>query len=163
MRRVRPHLPLVALSFAAAIATGCTTAPPPNAQLDGLWTVEGLPDVPAVDPDLAAAGEPLYQATCASCHGDDLAGAANWKTPDDGVYLPPPLNSDGHAWHHSDTLLAEIIRDGSGAPDSPMVGFSNQLTDDEITAIIEYLKTTWGPNESTFQWTVTWQERGRNE
>ncbi|MEN8239719.1 MAG: cytochrome c, partial [Actinomycetota bacterium] len=30
--------------------------------------------IPIQDPELVTAGEPLYQASCASCHGTDLRG-----------------------------------------------------------------------------------------
>ena len=108
-------------------------------------------------------GGDLYQANCASCHGTDLAGAPNWKTPnEDGSYPAPPHDSSGHTWHHSDRLLNEIIRDGSDLPQSRMPAFGDQLTDDDIEAILEFIKSSWGPQEREYQSQVTEQEEARS-
>jgi len=105
-------------------------------------------------------GGELYQANCASCHGADLAGAADWKTPnDDGSYPPPPHDSSGHTWHHPDRVLIEIIRDGSDFPQSRMPAFGDRLTDEDIEAILEFIKTSWGPQEKAYQNQVTEQDQ----
>ena len=105
-------------------------------------------------------GGELYEANCASCHGADLAGAADWKTPnDDGSYPPPPHDSSGHTWHHPDRVLIEIIRDGSDFPQSRMPAFGDRLTDEDIGAILEFIKTSWGPQEKAYQNQVTEQDQ----
>jgi mono/diheme cytochrome c family protein len=107
-------------------------------------------------------GGKLYQANCASCHGADLAGAANWKTRnDDGSYPPPPHDSSGHTWHHPDRVLIEIIRDGSDFAQSRMPAFGDQLTDEDIEAILEHIKTHWGSQEKAYQDQVTEQDLAR--
>ena len=101
-------------------------------------------------------GEELYQQLCASCHGVDLSGAPNWKTPkEDGSYPPPPHDSSGHTWHHSDQVLLEIIRDGSDFPQSRMPTFGDTLSDEDIDAIIDFFKANWGPEERAYQEAVT--------
>jgi mono/diheme cytochrome c family protein len=115
-----------------------------------------------LDDELAARGEVLYQQTCASCHGADLAGAADWKTPNpDGSYTPPPHDSSGHTWHHPDQVLLDVVRNGSGFAQSRMPTFADELSDEQVLAILEYLKTNWGPEERAFQWQVTWQDSQR--
>jgi len=105
-------------------------------------------------------GGELYQANCASCHGADLAGAADWKTPkDDGSYPPPPHDSSGHTWHHPDRVLIEIIRDGSDFPQSRMPPFGDRLADEDIEAILEFIKTSWGPLERAYQDQATEQDQ----
>ena len=107
-------------------------------------------------------GGELYQANCASCHRADLAGAADWKTPnDDGSYPPPPHDSSGHTWHHPDRVLIEIIRDGSDFPQSRMPAFGDQLNDTDIEAILAFIKTSWGPQEKAYQNQVTEQDQAR--
>ena len=60
-----------------------------------------------------AAGETLYQANCASCHGKRLEGAADWREArSDGTFPPPPHDRTGHTWHHSDTLLFNYTKLG---------------------------------------------------
>jgi len=105
-------------------------------------------------------GGELYQANCASCHGADLSGAPDWKTPnDDGSYPPPPHDSSGHTWHHPDRVLIEIIRDGSDFPQSRMPAFGDRLADEDFEAIIEFIKSGWGPQEKPYQSQVTEQDQ----
>ncbi len=81
------------------------------------------PAIPEIDQAAAADGEMLYQANCAVCHGADLAGAPDWKVPDEnGQYKPPPMDSSGHTWHHSDQLLTDIVLNGSPDEKSAMRG-----------------------------------------
>jgi mono/diheme cytochrome c family protein len=39
-----------------------------------------------------------------------------------------------------------------------MPTFGQTLSDEEITAIVEYLKSRWGAEERAYQWQITWQE-----
>ncbi|MEX0797742.1 MAG: cytochrome c [Acidimicrobiia bacterium] len=120
-------------------------------------------DTETVSNAVVERGGELYQTNCASCHGTDLAGAPDWKTPnEDGSYPAPPHDSSGHTWHHSDRLLIEIIRDGSNAPQTRMPAFGDQLTDDDIEAILEFIKASWGPQEKDYQSQVTEQEETRS-
>ncbi|MDP3984853.1 MAG: cytochrome c, partial [Acidimicrobiia bacterium] len=89
----------------------------------------------------------------------DLSGDPGWKTPNpDGSYPPPPHDSSGHTWHHSDQTLLELVRAGSDFPQTRMPAFENVLTDDDVGAILEYLKANWGPDEREYQRQVTEQE-----
>lgn len=107
-----------------------------------------------------ARGEAAYNQHCAICHGLDLQGAPNWQTPNnDGTYLPPPHDVSGHTWHHADKLLVAIIRDGSDFPLSQMPAFGEVLTDDEVLAILEYLKSNWGPWGRSVNWQQTWADQ----
>ena len=87
------------------------------------------------------------------CHGADGEGQPNWhlKKPD-GVLPAPPLNGDGHTWHHGDgTLYTYVSRGGRffESPDIPsfksgMPAFREVLAHDEIIAVLEYVKSLWG-------------------
>ena len=62
------------------------------------------------DPAVVSRGKELFAANCATCHGIGGEGQPNWHiTKDDGTLPPPPLNGDGHTWHHGDGLLYRII------------------------------------------------------
>ncbi|HVR32766.1 MAG TPA: cytochrome c [Acidimicrobiia bacterium] len=142
------------------LVSGCSrTSAPVSTVLD---LAGGAPPPPPIDWELAAAGESLYLQQCAACHGADLRGAPDWKTPnDDGSYPPPPHDSSGHSWHHSDATLTDLILNGSGFEQSRMPEFAGRLSGDDVRAILQYLKSEWGEQERTFQWQITWQETPR--
>ncbi|MBK6644424.1 MAG: cytochrome c [Anaerolineales bacterium] len=122
-------------------------------------TINGVtvPPAPALSASKVAQGEGLYAQYCAACHGANLEGAPDWKkTLADGSLPPPPHDGTGHTWHHPDGQLLNIIANG-GSPsyNSKMPGFSNVLTEDEMDAILEYIKSRWGTDEREFQWWVT--------
>lgn len=100
------------------------------------------------DLDQVALGQVVYRENCASCHGVALEGEDNWRTPRaDGSLPAPPHDATGHTWHHPDQLLFEITKRG-GRPFSPksnMPGFGGSLSDQEIWAVLAYIKSTWPP------------------
>jgi mono/diheme cytochrome c family protein len=114
------------------------------------------PPLPTLDGAQVAAGEPLYGQYCAACHGAELEGQPNWRAPlPSGLYPAPPHDESGHTWHHDDALLMQIVRDGGTRTPNGMPGFREQLTDEQIHAILTYIKSTWGREEREFQWWVT--------
>ncbi len=72
-----------------------------------------------------------------------------------GVYPAPPHDASGHTWHHPDALLLEIIANGGSSPTSAMPGFGDKLSDQEMAAILAFIKSHWGPDELEFQAEVT--------
>lgn len=144
----------VILSACSTPATGASTLPP----ITYISPEDLAPPVPDLNEQQVALGAQLYTQQCASCHQSDLSGEADWKIPKaDGTYPAPPHDSTGHTWHHPDQLLLQIIRDGIDVPGTTMPTFGDRLSDDEIQSIIEYLKSSWGPEERAAQWQVTWQ------
>lgn len=113
--------------------------------------------VPTLNPGWIAEGEFIYQQRCAACHGANLEGAPNWKEKNaDGSNPPPPLNNDGHAFHHSDAGLLKIIREGLGeGKQSSMPAFVDILNESEILAVMEYIKSTWKPGVQTHQHAIS--------
>lgn len=102
------------------------------------------------NPRVIAAGQEIYQANCAACHGDNLEGEANWQQPKPTGRMPaPPHNETGHTWHHSDELLFNITKYGiarlSNNPNyqTDMPIYEDILSDDEIVAVLAYIKSTW--------------------
>ena len=100
-------------------------------------------------PDVVALGAEVYDANCASCHGADLEGQPNWRERDADGYLPaPPHDASGHTWHHPTAQLFEITKYGTeavvgGGYRSNMMGFGDALSDEEIEAVLAYIKSTW--------------------
>jgi mono/diheme cytochrome c family protein len=99
----------------------------------------------ASDPTL---GRELYALHCAGCHGADLKGEPNWQTPLPGGRMPaPPLNAAGHASHHSESELFQIVKYGmasmNGGKPTDMPAFEDVLSDKEILAVLTFLKASW--------------------
>ena len=98
-----------------------------------------------------AQGEGLYREHCASCHGANLEGEANWQQRKaDGTLPAPPHDENGHTWHHPDQQLVAITKQGSAAfapagYQTNMLGFGDRLSDDEIRAVFDYIKSRWPP------------------
>ena len=154
-------LALVLAACASSSETGSTPAP---TAISALTTPDSVPPPPELDAARIAAGEATYRQYCSACHGADLSGDPQWKTRNtDGSLRPPPHDSSGHTWHHSDQLLLSLTRDASGLEESRMPAFGAILTDDEIATVLEFFKSTWGPEERAFQWQVTWTEQQRAE
>ncbi|MEL6527697.1 MAG: cytochrome c [Chloroflexota bacterium] len=168
------------ISFLAIwLLVGCGSAPDtetPELNLSNVQTI-----LPTVDPsaaanyaqiadeDTLALGQSVYEANCASCHGINGEGQfpdAPMQPDDTGRIGAPPHNSNGHTWHHDDDLLYDIVRNGGkGTPDRfyPMPAFGEQLSDDEIIAVIEYIKTMWSEEERFIQAERTLTVREQNQ
>lgn len=102
------------------------------------------------DPDVVARGQEVYADNCAACHGANLAGQPNWRSPGaDGRLPAPPHDETGHTWHHDGDTLFRLTKYGTGAligdPDyqSNMPIYEGVLTDEEIIAVLSYIKSTW--------------------
>ncbi|MCZ4281442.1 c-type cytochrome [Kiloniella laminariae] len=113
---------------------------------------EPLASFPAPNPANQAQvslGQGIYAEQCASCHGQNLEGEPDWRSPrSDGTLPAPPHNEDGHTWHHPDNLLFHITKFGGAAvaPEgfiSRMPAFGDSLTDEEISATLAYIKSRW--------------------
>lgn len=91
--------------------------------------------------DLSLDGERLYAANCQACHqanGQGLPGAF------------PPLKSSSIVLDDNPEILVEIIMKGYNAREAygemPAVGTNNGLTAEEISAIINHERSSWGNN-----------------
>jgi len=108
---------------------------------------------PRADPSDAAKvalGAKVYAQQCAVCHGAKLEGQPNWRTRLPNDRLPaPPHDESGHTWHHPDYVLFAITKNGLVPPYAPkdyesdMPAFAGKLSDEEIWAVLAYLKTHW--------------------
>ena len=98
-------------------------------------------------------GQTLYTEQCASCHGANLEGQPDWRSPDeDGVLPAPPHDETGHTWHHDNQLLFEYTRLGGEEAlaargvtgfQSGMPGFGEALSDNDIWDVLGYIRSTW--------------------
>lgn len=118
-------------------------------------TVSTMP----ADLDIAQ-GERLYADFCAACHGANLEGQPDWRTPGpDGLLPAPPHDKTGHTWHHADSVLFDYTKLGGKAAlasqgiefESGMPAFGGQLSDSEIWNVLAYIKSTWPERERSVQ------------
>jgi mono/diheme cytochrome c family protein len=106
-------------------------------------------------------GAALYVEHCAACHGPELEGQPDWRSPLPSGRLPaPPHDASGHTWHHSDAVLFRVVKEGTaavvgGGYESDMPGFGDLLSDAEIRDVLAYIKSTWPERERDYQETVS--------
>ena len=104
-------------------------------------------DLDLSSPEAVALGAELYQKNCTPCHGLNGEGERpekpNGGQKNGGGYLAPALNGKGHTWHHSPDVLLQIVRDGSVADDSAMVGWKGRMSDNEIRSVLAHIRINW--------------------
>jgi len=112
------------------------------------WPWQSGLSADAANTGLVAEGRAVYAAQCASCHGKELEGQANWRERMQIGRLPaPPHDASGHTWHHSDRQLFEITRKGVAGVvpgyESDMLAFKDVLSDRQIWAVVAFIKSSW--------------------
>jgi len=122
-----------------------------------LWPAES--DIPfskldVNDNKLLTQGKKVYAKNCASCHGANLEGQANWREKDlNGLYPAPPQDDTGHSWHHADQYLIDSVTNGlylDGRPTN-MPAYKNQLTEKEIISVLTFIKSAWSAEKRAIQ------------
>lgn len=90
-------------------------------------------------------GEVIYTNNCISCHGEKGKGVIlPWNEKmDNGLYPPPPLNDDAHAWHHPLKALRYTINEGGKPYGGVMPPFKDKLSDEDIENVIAYIQSLW--------------------
>lgn len=110
------------------------------------------------DAELVRIGAGVYTQHCAVCHGVRLEGQPDWhmRSPD-GLLPAPPHDESGHTWHHPDAQLFAITKYGIARvidqPDyrSTMPIYDGVLSDDEIVAVLSWIKSQWPPEARQHQ------------
>ena len=102
-------------------------------------------------PRLIERGKVIYAQHCASCHGAKLEGQPNWhKRLANGRLPAPPHDATGHTWHHSDTQLFNMIKNGTEGMmpgyETDMPAYKDILSDAEIWAVMSFIESTWPPD-----------------
>jgi copper transport protein len=91
-----------------------------------------------IEPDATsiAIGRSLYQANCQQCHGDNGDGMG----PLAGELERPPADFRLHLPYHTDEFFFHAISNGL----SVMPAFGEQLTEDEIWHLLNFLQSEFG-------------------
>jgi mono/diheme cytochrome c family protein len=145
--------------LASVLLTACSSSPGEDIATPGsVATVQAAPK-----------GREIFTSNCAACHGAAGEGQPDWHvskddgaagegqpdwhvSKDDGTLPPPPLNGDGHTWHHSDGLLYRVVSQGGKIFEDPsipsfksaMPAFGDRLSHQEIIEVLTYVKSLWG-------------------
>lgn len=105
--------------------------------------------VPAGDAALAAQGEDLYAQHCASCHGRKGNGLG-------GAF--PPLAGTNWVTGEADTAIRIVLHGLRGRIsvkdriyNNVMPAFGRRLSDDEVAAILSYVRTSWGNGQDRIE------------
>jgi copper transport protein len=90
----------------------------------------------AVTPESIAAGEQTYRKSCATCHGIKAEGGSG----NDLIPASPDLTDD--VWDHgaTDGAIFNNIKNGV-PPDFNMTPWKDQLKDEEIWNVVNYLRS----------------------
>ena len=111
-------------------------------------------------------GAEIYTNACASCHGANLEGQPNWQDRLPTGRMPaPPHDATGHTWHHGDAILFRLVKEGvekvvGGGYESDMPAFEGVLSDDEIRAVLAFIKSAWPERARAYQAQVSANESG---
>ncbi|MCT9015594.1 MULTISPECIES: c-type cytochrome [Cupriavidus] len=103
----------------------------------------------------------MYAQACASCHGAKLQGRANWRERLSNGRMPaPPHDASGHTWHHADAVLFAITKHGLVPGVTAPAGYVSDMpafdrSDDDIVAVLAYIKSTWPDKVEAAQREVT--------
>jgi mono/diheme cytochrome c family protein len=110
-------------------------------------TPVSAPVVSEPNPDTMKLGADIYNKHCADCHGKQGQGVPN-------IY--PVLAGNPHVTQPDTTNLLQIVKGGGFAPSTAanprpygMPPFAQTLKDDELAAVITYVRNSWGNRGSS--------------
>ena len=137
------------LTVMALLLVSCSDAAEPALQAAQSSNEDSA--LPELSQETITLGKAVYADNCASCHGENLEGEAEWKQQnEDSSFRSPPHTADGHTWHHADSVLIAAIKEGGArfegvniGGSSNMPAFAETLTDEEITAVLAFIKSNW--------------------
>ncbi len=103
------------------------------------------------DDPLIKLGKTVYERDCLICHGEARTGKG-------GLPNAPIHGPEGHTWHHPDGQLRDLILGSLDYPGKTMPSFVGKLTDAEVDAVLEYIKSHWDTPQIEWQKEVSRQE-----
>lgn len=151
---------LVLILAACASPSAPTPTLPPETPIEVSFIDPAqAPTSTFTDPVMREA-EANYQLYCAHCHGYQGEGqlvGAPMETERLGMKPVPPHDSTGNLWRYADPLIYDVIRYGIQNPlnQYAMVAYGAVFTDEQIAALVEYIKLWWTDEQRAHQAEVT--------
>lgn len=140
--------------FLILIISACIT----ETEMPSVSTIIPAEAIPTIDPTdtRLSTAQFNYNRNCAHCHGYGGEGQhpnTIERTVNLGYHLVPAHDASGHTWQHPDQLLFDTIKYGVQAQTNfyVMTSFSEQLNDDEIFAVIDYMSLWWTDEQRDWQ------------
>lgn len=127
---------LLVLVLSIIILTACTAT-----------NITSTP-LPTATPDPVVLGQQVFARVCSVCHGENAEGYAN-------ALNAPALDETEHAYEHPDPVIHDWIVNGKLGLGRQMPALGEQLTDEEVHAVIVYLHTLWTEEQLTIQQDIT--------
>ncbi len=112
--------------------------------LAAIWSACGGDSDTGLDERLIEQGKAVYERDCQVCHGDARTGAGATDNS-------PPHGRTGHTWHHPDGHLKAMILGTMEYEGKTMPPFEGKLTDEELDAVLEYIKAGWDGEQRAWQ------------
>ncbi len=128
------------------VLTACTTNTP-TAIVTAVPTSIPTPTTPPT-PNPIALGRATFTRTCATCHGQNAEGYANDLNA-------PALDATEHASEHPDPQIHDWIVNGKLGMGRQMPPQGENLSDEDVHAVIAYLQTLWTAEQLTVQQDIT--------
>ena len=154
---------ILSLTLFILLLAACAQATPPPPASAGTESPQRATQIAASAELLTGQGQ--YNLRCAHCHGYDGEGQlANTiaNTQSLGMNLVPAHDSSGHTWQHPDQLLVRVIKEGISNPLDQFVmePYASVMTDDQINAVLAYIKLWWTDDQRAHQKQLTdhWAE-----
>lgn len=162
--RMKPTM-LVLTGLLLGLA-GCDRPTSPDGKQAGNSTSKtrsetSQPDMPPRNQDMSQIlrGARIFQQNCATCHGKLAQGAPDWRQRNaDGTFPAPPLNGDGHTWHHSMKVLKDTVRNGTIPLGGSMPAWGDKLSEQDIEDVLAWVKAQW-PDDIYARWYLNNQRK----
>lgn len=154
-----------ALLFPFIFLTACGSVAPEDSTPTPFIFTQAPPATATLSNPILRRGDLSYSTNCAHCHGYSGEGQKPEtieNTQQLGMRTVPAHDSAGSTWKYADDLLFMVIRNGIQNPldQYPMPPHPG-MPDDEIWAIITFMKTRWTDEQRAYQRTVTLYRRQR--
>jgi len=127
-----------------------------NSRMNKTYNVEPVAVTIPEDRKAIERGEYIYAASCAGCHGDDLAGTGFIDDPAIG-YIPAPNLTSGQGGigsTYNDTDFVRAIRHGISGDEKPLMIMPAKaywyFSDEDLGAVIAYVKSAT-PVDNVFE------------